>query len=174
MPSTMSVRQTSRLTICAAVAATCVGCGLTRAAAPPAPSVTAPAATTTTTTSAPTTTTAVPAPGPQTVIIVPPAAPQVSTQYVPYPNYAPSSPYGSGSDADFLARLRARDIVTPGDALEITGGRNVCYNLRAGSTITPEANKLLGAPYYYKPSLAGYFAGEAVKVYCPEFSYQLK
>jgi hypothetical protein len=28
-------------------------------------------------------------------------------------------------------------------------------------------------PYDYSAALAGYFAGEAIKVYCPQYSYQL-
>jgi len=50
----------------------------------------------------------------------------------------------------------------------------VCTNLSSGSNITTEANALRGAPYYYSNALAGYFAGEAIKVYCSQFSYQLK
>lgn len=48
---------------------------------------------------------------------------------------------------------------------------------RAWMTATPlttQANALQQAPYNYRASLAGYFAGEAVKVYCPQFSYLLK
>lgn len=145
------------------------------AAAPPTAS-TAP-----TTTASPATTTNAPAPPPAVIIVPPPvqASPSVVTQYqyppgYNYPNggYPPYS--SSGSDADFLARLRVRDIVTPGDATEIAGGRQVCTNLSSGSNITTEANALRGAPYYYSNALAGYFAGEAIKVYCSQFSYQLK
>ncbi len=70
--------------------------------------------------------------------------------------------------------MRVRDIVTPGDATEAAGGRQVCTNLSSGSNITTEANALRGAPFYYSNALAGYFAGEAIKVYCAQFSYQLK
>ncbi len=138
-------------------------------------------ATITTTTSTPPTTTQ--APGPQTVFVVPaPAAPpQVQTQYVPYPsysggtNYTPSySSSGAAADADFLFRMRARQIVTPGDAQEVYGAHIVCQGLDDGNSLTTQANALQQAPYNYRASLAGYFAGEAVKVYCPQFSYLLK
>ncbi len=97
-------------------------------------------------------------------------------QYPPgygYPNGAYPQ-YGAGADGDFLARLRARAIVTPGDATEVAGGRQECINLGNGSNITAEANALRGSPFYYSNALAGYFAGEAIKVYCPQFSYELK
>lgn len=120
------------------------------------------------------------------IIIMPPRQPQPApqTQYVPYyngyypgysyPSYTAPSYSGSASDADFLSRLRARDIVTPGDSAEVAAGQQVCSNLESGSSITPEANKLMGSPYSYSASLAGYFAGEAIKVYCPQYSGQLR
>jgi Protein of unknown function (DUF732) len=158
-----------------AATVTMTGCGLVPSGGSQRATSTTPAAS-----AAPTTTTNAPAPAPN-VIIVPapaPASPSVVTQYQYPPGY--NYPYGtnpplsSGADADFLARLRARDIVTPGDAIEVAGGRQVCANLSGGSDITTEANALKGSPYYYSNALAGYFAGESIKVYCPQFSYQLK
>ena len=99
----------------------------------------------------------------------------------PYPsysggtNYTPSySSSGAAADADFLFRMRARQIVTPGDAQEVYGAHIVCQGLDDGNSLTTQANALQQAPYNYRASLAGYFAGEAVKVYCPQFSYLLK
>ncbi|PVY95893.1 DUF732 domain-containing protein [Actinomycetospora cinnamomea] len=125
-----------------------------------------------------------PPPSPPNVVVVPaPAQPPASaqTQYVPYPHYtvtyAPPPTYYPPSyysaDADFLSRLEARDIVTPSEGTRIAGGRQVCSNISAGSSITPEANKLMDEPYDYSAALAGYFAGEAIKVYCPQYAYQL-
>jgi hypothetical protein len=62
--------------------------------------------------------------------------------------------------------MRARDIVTPGDQAEIAGAHQVCTDLAQGSGITAEANNMMGSPYNYSASSAGYFAGESVKVYC--------
>ena len=96
--------------------------------------------------------------------------------YPAYPYYPPSySPpsYYSGSDADFLSRLKARDIVTPSEATQVATGRQICSDISAGSDIHSEANKLMYDPYDYSAPLAGYFAGEAIKVYCPQYSYQL-
>ena len=134
--------------------------------AAPGPAVQAsPAAATTSTT-----------PSPQTQYVMPPAPVYVAppqTQYVPYTQYVSPPSYSSSSDADFLSRMRARDIVTPGDAAEISGARAVCSGLSAGGSIHDEANALMDPPYDYPAPLAGYFAGEAVKVYCPRFSGQL-
>ena len=164
--------------------ATLTSCGLVPTSGGQRATPAAIAVPTTTTTTTPTTTTPAPPP-PANVIIVPPAVqapPSVVTQYqyppvygypYGYP-YGASPQYSSGSDADFLARLRVRDIVTPGDAIETAGGKQLCSNLGDGSNITTEANALRGSPYYYSNALAGYFAGEAIKVYCPRFSYQLK
>lgn len=135
--------------------------------------------------------TAAPTPSAPPVVVVPPPAqqqpatqspqtqyvpyPAPPTQYVPYPAYPyypPPNGY-SGADADFLARLKARDIVTPDETTQIAGGRQVCANISAGSNIHTEANKLMNEPYDYSAPLAGYFTGEAVKVYCPQYSYQL-
>lgn len=88
----------------------------------------------------------------------------------PAPGLRPSYGSGSYSDADFLARLNARGITTPSASTRTAGGRNVCYQLSSGSTLTAQANQLLGAPYNYWDALAGYFVGEAVKVYCPQYS----
>lgn len=175
MVSPLLVRRACLPVGVAAIAVACVGCGLQRTAPATQAVAASPVTTAPTTTAAPSSSRA---PEPRTVYVVP-GAPQVSTQYVPYPspsyspNYTPPT-YGSTADADFLSRLRAEDIVTPGDAQEVSGGRTVCYNLTQGSDITTEANRVMSAPYYYKASLAGYFAGEAIKVYCPQFSYQLK
>lgn len=98
---------------------------------------------------------ALPAQPAPSVVVVPPqpaqapaASPQ--TQYVPYPAYPYyTPPYTSptyGSDADFLARLNARDIVTPDASTRTAGGRQVCLDIEAGSSITPEASKLMGDP----------------------------
>lgn len=158
--------------------ATLTSCGLVPTSGGPRATPAASAVPTTITTT--TTTTPAPPP-PANVIIVPPAVqapPSVVTQYQYPPGYG--YPYGaypqysSGSDADFLARLRVRDIVTPGDAIETAGGKQLCTNLGDGSNITTEANALRGSPYYYSNALAGYFAGEAIKVYCPRFTYELK
>jgi len=106
-----------------------------------------------------------------TIVLPAPPQPSTVTQYAtPYPyytsTYAPPSP-SSSSDEDFLARLKARDIVTPGDPTEIAGGQAVCTHIAQGSNVHAEANALMDAPYNYSAALAGYFAGEAVKVYCP-------
>lgn len=160
----------------AATAGLVAGCGGLGEQGSTARTVTAADAAATTTSAAPTTTTtaAAPAPNNQTVIVVPQGAPSTVTQYqtVP-PVYAPSYGSGSYSDTDFLARLNARGITTPSAATRTAGGQNVCYQLGAGSTLSTEANKLLGAPYNYWDALAGYFVGEGVKVYCPQYSYLL-
>lgn len=67
----------------------------------------------------------------------------------------------------------ARGIVTPSAATRTAGGRTVCHQLNNGNTLTTEANKLPGAPCSYWDALAGYFVGEAVKVYYPRYSYLL-
>lgn len=98
----------------------------------------------------------------------------------PAPTYTTAAPTATATsqyavasqDSDFLSRLRTRDIVTPG-ASEVAGAHGACNALARGYSIHDVANVLTGAPYNYSASLAGYFAGEAVKVYCPEYSGQL-
>ena len=139
-----------------------------RAAAPtPAPQVPQAASTTTPTTPSPQTQYLVPAPAP--LYVAPPPTPYVA----PYTKYVSPPSYSYGSDADFISRMRARDIVTPGESAEIAGAHGVCSGMESGSTIHDEANALMESPYDYSATLAGYFAGEAVKVYCPQFAGQL-
>ncbi|MEO6880208.1 MAG: DUF732 domain-containing protein [Mycobacteriaceae bacterium] len=108
---------------------------------------------------------------PDQVTAAPPTGPSTVTEYMTVPP-APDPIYSS-ADVDFLARLNARGIVTPSAATRAAGGHNVCDQLEGGSTLTAEANKLLDAPYRYWDALAGYFVGEAVTVYCPQYSYLL-
>ncbi|WP_127782327.1 DUF732 domain-containing protein [Rhodococcus sp. X156] len=116
------------------------------------------------------------APPPGTTVYVVPTG-STYTEYVPYPSYPGYGGYptygSSYSDADFLARMRARDIVTPDDAVQVVGARGVCQGLSQGSGLTAAANELMDPPYDYSAVLAGYFAGEAVRVYCPQYTYLL-
>lgn len=164
-----SARRIAVILSAATLALGVASCGLGDQSMPGTP-VAADAAAAATTTPAPTVDTT-PSAAPNQVTAAPPSGPSTVTEYVTAPP-APDPTYSS-SDVDFLARLNARGIVTPSAATRTAGGHNVCYQLAGGSTLTIEANKLLGPPYSYWDALAGYFVGEAVKVYCPQYSYLL-